>query len=163
MFITFGSMSNPEPAKKTNMILGALTKLNIPAIINTAAGGLEELKVYDRENFHFVNAIPYDWVLPKAHSALHHGGAGTTHLSVKYGCATTIIPHIIDQYFWNNQLSEIGVGPKGVSIARMSEESLEEILTALWLNPAYKNTTEALSKEMKKEGFEDQILKVLTA
>lgn len=163
MFITFGSMSNPEPVKKTNMILGALTKLNIPAIINTAGGGLEELKGYDRENFHFVNAIPYDWVLPKAHAALHHGGAGTTHLSVKYGCATTIIPHIIDQYFWNNQLSEIGVGPKGVSIARMSEESLEEILTALWLNPAYKSTAEALSKEMKKEDFEDQILKVLTA
>lgn len=163
MFITFGSMSNPEPSKKTNMILGALTKLSIPAVINTAAGGLEELKVYDRENFHFVNTIPYDWVLPKAHAALHHGGAGTTHLSVKYGCATTIIPHIIDQYFWNNQLSEIGVGPKGVSIAKINEVNLEEILTALWLNPAYKSTAEALSKEMKKEDFEQQIQKVLTA
>lgn len=163
MFITFGSMSNPEPAQKTSMLLSTLTKLNIPAIINTAGGGLEEPKAYDDENFHFVNAIPYDWVLPKAHAALHHGGSGTTHLSVKYGCATTIIPHIIDQYFWNNQLSEIGVGPKGISIARMSEENLKDMLTALWFNPAYKSTAEALSREMKQEDFESQILKVLTA
>lgn len=161
MFVTFGSMSNPEPDRKTEMMLNALTKQNIPAIINTAGGGLEEPKQYDREMFHFVKSIPYDWVLPKAHAAIHHGGAGTTHLTVKYGCATTIIPHIIDQYFWNNVLSDLGVGPKGTAIGKLTEAKLEEIITPLWLNPEYKAKAKELSKPLKAEDFDQQIIEVL--
>lgn len=162
MFVTFGSMSNPEPGRKTEIMLKVLTKQNIPAIINTAGGGLEEPDSYDRNMFHFVKAIPYDWVLPKAYAAIHHGGAGTTHLTVKYGCATTIIPHIIDQYFWNNILSELGVGPKGTAIGKLSEAKLEEIIIPLWLNPSHKEEAEKLGQSLNSEDFEKQILEVLT-
>lgn len=162
MFVTFGSMSNPEPELKTQMILKVLAQQNIPAIINTAGGGLEEPASYDKNMFHFVKAIPYDWVLPKAYAAIHHGGAGTTHLTVKYGCATTIIPHIIDQYFWNNVLSELGVGPKGTAIGKLTEAKLEEIIVPLWLNPEHKEKAEKLGQLLKTEDFEAQIIEVLT-
>ena len=162
LFVTFGSMTHPDPAGKTDIVLKALAKHGIPSIINTAAGGLEEPPSYDRNKFHFVKSIPYDWVLPKAYAAIHHGGAGTTHLAVKYGCATTIIPHIIDQYFWNNTLSELGLGPKGMSIAKMNESNLSEILLPLWLNEDHKRKAELLGSEIKKEEFDLSILKVLT-
>lgn len=162
MFITFGSMSNPEPLKKTQMLLNVLSKHQIPAIINSAGGGLGEPENYDREAFHFVSSIPYDWVLPKAYAALHHGGAGTTHLTVKYGCATTIIPHIIDQFFWNNVLSELGVGPKGTAIGKITEKVLEEIIFSLWTNPTHKKKAEELGRLLIAEEFESEILKTLT-
>ena len=65
LLITFGSMINPEPAEKTTMILEILERNQIPAIVNTAAGGLVEPADYDRRQFHFVNYIPYDWIFPQ--------------------------------------------------------------------------------------------------
>lgn len=162
MFITFGSMSNPEPEVKTQIVMNALTQLEIPAIINTAGGGLKEPEVYDQDMIHFVRNIPYDWILPKAYAAIHHGGAGTTHLVVKYGCASTIIPHIIDQYFWNNVMSELQIGPKGTSIARLNENKLVEIMMALWSDENYKNNARMIGKRIMEENHEGKILQVLT-
>jgi hypothetical protein len=58
-------------------------------------------------------------------SAIHHGGAGTTHLAIKYGCATMIIPHMIDQFVWDKIIFNMGVGPKGVKISRITNKNLE--------------------------------------
>lgn len=163
LFVTFGSMCNPEPERKTAIMLDVLTRLKIPAIINTAGGGLSERKKYDMTQFHFVQSIPYDWVLPKAYACIHHGGAGTTHLGVKYACATTIIPHIIDQYFWNQVLSDLEIGPKGMSIGKMNSQNLEDLLNDLWFNPLYKENAEQISKSLMLEQFEEKIIKVLTS
>ncbi|HEY9117123.1 MAG TPA: glycosyltransferase, partial [Roseivirga sp.] len=54
LFVTFGSMSNPEPERKTAIILEVLSKLQIPAIINIAGGGLREPKDYDHAYYQFV-------------------------------------------------------------------------------------------------------------
>ena len=97
LFITFGSMTNSAPEEKTTMILDILESNKIPAIINTASRGLVKSEKYDSNLIHFVSRIPYDWILPKIYGVIHHGGSGTTHLGLKYGCATMVIPHIIDQ------------------------------------------------------------------
>lgn len=162
LFITFGSMSNPDPEKKTQIIISTLAKLGIPAIINTAGGGLSEPQSYDEKMVHFVKSIPYDWILPKAYACIHHGGSGTTHLALKYACPTTIIPHIVDQYFWNNVLSDLQLGPKGIAVAKLKESNFEGIVTDLWYNPKYKEAAESFSLMLKKENFEEQILSVLT-
>jgi len=43
LLITFGSMTNPEPEEKTKVIIDILERNKIPAIINTASGGLSKL------------------------------------------------------------------------------------------------------------------------
>ena len=113
LFVTFGSMINPNPEKKTKVILDILEKHNIPAIINTASGGLIKPSKYNKKLFHFVKQVPYDWIFPKIYAVIHHGGSGTTHTAIKHGCATMIIPHIIDQYAWNDLVSDLGIGPVG--------------------------------------------------
>jgi sterol 3beta-glucosyltransferase len=46
VFITFGSMTNLNPGQKTKNILTILSKHKIPAIINTASGGLTQPEEY---------------------------------------------------------------------------------------------------------------------
>jgi len=106
LFITFGSMMNPSPEKKTKIIIDILERQKITTIINTAAGGLVEPATYDKNLIYFVSNIPYDWIFPKVFAVVHHGGSGTTHLALKYGCASMIIPHIIDQFVWNRIIHE---------------------------------------------------------
>ncbi len=157
LFITFGSMLNPKPEEKTKTILKILEKNNIPAIINTAAGGLVQPEKYDTELIYFVSQIPYDWILPKVYGVIHHGGSGTTHLALKHGCTTMIIPHIIDQFVWDKIISDIGAGPKGLKIGKIKAKNLEPKILDLLSNRDYKQKLEQLSNQMIKEDFREEL------
>ena len=113
IMVTFGSMINDSPAEKSRIVVSTLGNLKVPAIINIAAGGLIEPDTDYPDSILFVSRIPYDWLFPRVYAVVHHGGSGTTHMAMKYGCASMIVPHIIDQFLWNDILSDLGVGPKG--------------------------------------------------
>ena len=49
-----------------------------------------------------------------------------------------IIPHIIDQYAWNNLVSELGIGPVGIAISKIKSKNLEPKILDLFHNQAYK-------------------------
>ena len=157
LLITFGSMTNPNPGEKTQIIVTQLQQLGIPAIINTAGGGLVVVDDYDSSLIHFVNRIPYDYILNKTYGIMHHGGSGTSHMAIKNGCASLIIPHIIDQFFWNKLLVKKGVGPKGPSITHLNAKNIGALLTDLWTNPVYKENAETLAAHMAKEEFKDKL------
>ncbi|MBT8185855.1 MAG: glycosyltransferase [Eudoraea sp.] len=157
LLITFGSMTNPDPIAKTKLIVAQLEQLGIPAIINTAGGGLVEFEDYDPTLLHFVNRIPYDYILPKTYGIVHHGGSGTSHMAVKNGCVSLIIPHIIDQFFWNKLLSSKGVGPKGPSITHINAKNMGPLLSAIWSDTVYKKNAEELASAMAKEDFKGML------
>ena len=161
LFITFGSMTNPNPEEKTRVILDILEKHNIPAIINTASGGLIKPLKYNTKLFHFVKQVPYDWIFPKIYAVIHHGGSGTTHTAIKHGCATMIIPHIIDQYAWNNLVSELGIGPKGIAISKIKSKNLEPKILDLYRNKSYKTKVSEISKKMKAEDFKERLYETI--
>ena len=162
LLVTFGSMSNPEPEKKTAILVKVLETCGIPAIINSAGGGLREPETYDRELIHFVKGIPYDWIFPKTYAVIHHGGSGTTHMALKHGCASMIIPHIIDQYLWNTIGYKKGVGPKGPTITALKKNSLGPKILDLWKNPEYKTAAEGLARCMSTEDFREELVEMVT-
>lgn len=157
ILVTFGSMINTAPLEKTKVVLDVLERNKIPAIINTAAGGLIKPKIYRTDLVHFVNRIPYDWVFPKVHAVVHHGGSGTTHSALKYGCATLIIPHIIDQYVWNKIIYEKGAGPLGIDISQINSKNMEPKILELVNNTSFKKRAEELGREILKENFKTEI------
>lgn len=158
LFITFGSMVNSHPEENSKLIYQVLDDLKIPTIINTASGGLMTLEDYqNREHLHFVDQIPYEWILPRVQAMVHHGGSGTTHLALKYACPTLILPHIIDQFGWNSLISELGAGPKGISINKLSRKKLEPLIVDLIQNSEYSLKTKELSKQMINEEYEERL------
>jgi len=161
LFITFGSMTNPEPAKKTRIILDILEQNKIPAIINTASGGLVKPDNFNSNLFYFVSQIPYDWVFSKVYAVLHHGGSGTTHLAVKYGCASLIIPHFIDQFVWDKMISEKGFGPKGIRIGRLRYKNLERKVLELLSDKTYKERSERIGSEMQEEDYREAFYRAI--
>lgn len=161
IFITFGSMPNPEPKHKTNLILEILERNKIPAIINTASGGLVKPDKFNSEMIYFVSQISYDWIFPKMYAVIQHGGAGTTHLAIKYGCAVMIIPHFMDQFVWDKIISDLGVGPKGVKISRITNRNLEPKVLELLNNRSFKEKSIKIGNQMKTEDFEDELYKTI--
>lgn len=157
LFVSFGSMTNREPEAKTNAILNVLRKHKIPAIINTSWGGLTAT---ENCNHHliFVDNIPYEWVFPRVYAVVHHGGSGTTHEACKHGCPSLIIPHIVDQFFWNKRIASLGLGPQGVPINKLSEKTLSPLLLDLWQNKKYRENARVISQKMAQEGQPESIL-----
>ncbi len=82
LYITFGSMTNPIPDEKTEILISILEQNQIPVIIGTASGGLVEPAGFRSDNIHFEAEIPYEWIFPKVYGVIHHGGSGTTHLGL---------------------------------------------------------------------------------
>jgi len=161
LFITFGSMPNPEPKLKTKIILEILERNKIPAIINSASGGLVKPDKFNSELIYFVSQISYDWIFPKMYAVIQHGGAGTTHLAIKYGCATMIIPHFMDQFVWDKITFNMGVGPKGVKISKITIKNLEPKVLELFNNKSFKEKSAKIGIKMKKEDFKDELYKAI--
>jgi sterol 3beta-glucosyltransferase len=161
LFITFGSMTNPEPERKTKIILEILERNKIATIINTASGGLVKPGNFNSELIYFVSQIPYDWVFPKMYAVIHHGGSGTTHLALKYGCATLIIPHFIDQFTWDEIISELGLGPKGIKISRITNKILEPKVLELLNNRSFKERSERIGNQLGKEDYKEELYKAI--
>ncbi len=118
---------------------------------------------YNSKIIHFVERIPYDWIFPKVYAVIHHGGSGTTHTALRYGCAVMIIPHIIDQFLWNTLISDKGVGPKGIPIKSFKKQLLEPKLLDLFNTKAYRGRAEGIAEEMSKEKLDDLFYKVLSS
>ncbi len=160
--ITFGSMINEHPKKNTELIIKTLERNKISAIITTGSGGLIKPKNYNNERILFVKKIPYDWLFPKMYAVIHHGGSGTTHMALKYGCANLIIPHFADQYVWNKIIHKKGTGPLGMDISKITLQNLEPKVIDLLENINYKRNAEKLSKEIQKENFVNEIHNAIT-
>ena len=68
------------------------------------------------EHVLFVNFVSFQAVLPKIYAIVHHGGVGSTHMGVKNGCVSFVIPHILDQHYWAEVIYKKELGPKPVHI-----------------------------------------------
>lgn len=151
-------MINSNPEKTTQTILNILDQLKVPTIINLAAGGLVQLEEFkENDLFYFTKQIPYDWVLDKCYGIIHHGGSGTTHSSIKYGCVSMILPHIFDQFGWNNLIDKKGLGPKGVAINKITEQNLKPLILDLLENKRYKLKASEIAEKMGRENFENEL------
>lgn len=156
VFITFGSMSNSNPREKTRIIVNVLKRNNVSAIINTSWGGLEEIDERP-ENIYYVNNIPYTWIFPKIYAVIHHGGSGTTHSALKCACPSLIVPHVLDQFYWSKTISDLNLGPKGLSIKNLVEKKFEYKLLDLMNNPSYKKNATIISEQMRGESDFDKL------
>lgn len=102
VFIGFGSIIIPDPEEMTRVVVGAVQKAQVYAIVakgwSDRAKGKEEsseqsLKNADEEekeaatmrlsNIFNIKSIPHDWLFPRIDAAVHHGGAGTTGASLR--------------------------------------------------------------------------------
>jgi UDP:flavonoid glycosyltransferase YjiC (YdhE family) len=163
ILLTFGSMVNPEPEQNSGLLYEVFNILGIPVLVNTAGGGLIKTKKYqNNNNFYFVEQLPYDWIMKRVYGVVHHGGSGTTHSGIKNGCVTLILPHIIDQYVWNEIVHQKGAGPRGVALKDLTTQKFETLLVDLWNNASYRENAKLLADHMKNEDFETSLLTFIT-
>ncbi|MDR1238792.1 MAG: glycosyltransferase [Treponema sp.] len=106
----------------------------------------------NRENLFLLDgAVPHVLVFPHVDAVIHHGGSGTTHSAGRAGKPQLVLPLIIDQFYWAHRVRELGVGPGGLNIGRVSKKELEKKVRDLVGSRAYREKAEALGALIRSE------------
>jgi sterol 3beta-glucosyltransferase len=162
LFATFGSMTNPAPRRRTEVLVDVLLRHRIPALINTASGGLVNLGDLATDLVHFVSEVPYGRIFPRMRAVLHHGGSGTTHMALRAGCPTLIVPHIVDQFAWGRIVEDLGAGPAPLPIGEFATRRLEPRILALHGNQDYRRRAQEIAARMAAEDLDADLYAQLT-
>ncbi|KAI8627611.1 glycosyltransferase family 1 protein [Xylariaceae sp. FL1651] len=116
VYVGFGSIVVPEPAKMTQEVIDGVLKADVRCILSK--GWSDRLdsqhaaipeQALPSEIFQ-IKSAPHDWLFRQIDAAAHHGGSGTTGASLRAGIPTIVRPWFGDQFFFGSRVEDLGVG-----------------------------------------------------
>jgi UDP:flavonoid glycosyltransferase YjiC (YdhE family) len=157
VFFTLGSCDAKDKDRISTWLLNACTRQGYKLIIGSGWSDTG-IHLQDNPNVFIVDKpIPHSLVFPVCNAIIHHGGCGTTHSAARAGKPQMVFPLIIDQHYWGNRVSELGIGPGRVKIAGVSGKQLEDKVNDLVNNPSYKENAAALGKQIQSENSTENV------
>jgi sterol 3beta-glucosyltransferase len=153
--VTFGSMVNREAEHIGRAALEAVLKTNRRAIFLTGWGGWQPATPLEKTLF--LDAAPHDWLFPRCHTIVHHGGAGTTAAALRAGVPSIIVPHAADQPFWGSRVAAIGAGPAPIQVKSVSTETMTQALIQADSDPIRRRAHEVGQLIQGENGVEQAV------
>ncbi|KAI0117994.1 glycosyltransferase family 1 protein [Hypoxylon sp. NC0597] len=150
IYIGFGSIVIDNPIKLTAILLQAIKRTGVRAIISRGWSNLGGVEGNDDKNVLFIGECPHEWLFQHVAAVVHHGGAGTTACGLLNGRPTTIIPFFGDQPFWGAMVASAGAGPQPIPQKLLTSENLAEAINFCLTREALA-AAEALSDKMRNE------------
>jgi sterol 3beta-glucosyltransferase len=127
VFIGFGSMVVPNPAKMVQRISEALRMAGLRGVLQAGWADL----AHEDDQLITIGDAPHDWLFPRMAAIVHHGGSGTTHTALRAGKPALVVPFYADQPFWGRRLAALGVGVPPIAPKRLTSEQLAASLHTL--------------------------------
>jgi len=122
VYIGFGSMTACQPEALTKIVMAAVERASVRALVVSGWGGLSQLA--PSRNVHFAADVPHDWLMARVSAVVHHGGIGTLAAGLRAGRPTVVVPFFGDQPFWARRVRELGVGPEPIARKSLDVERL---------------------------------------
>ncbi|KAL9260707.1 Sterol 3-beta-glucosyltransferase UGT80A2-like protein [Drosera capensis] len=97
----------------------------------------------------FSGSVPYIWLFPRCAAAVHHGGSGSTAAALQAGIPQVICPFILDQFYWAERMSWIGVAPEPLKRHYLLPEQSDEISIREGASELSSALSYALSSEVR--------------
>jgi sterol 3beta-glucosyltransferase len=122
VYVGFGSIIVPDPAKMTQEVIDAVLKADVRCILSkgwsdrmepgsaTITGKEHKPEPVLPPEIFQIKSAPHDWLFSQIDAAAHHGGSGTTGASLRAGIPTIVRPFFGDQYFFGMRVEDLGVG-----------------------------------------------------
>ena len=161
VFVGFGSMTMRHPQRTTAIVLEALQRTGLRAILHMGWGDLGGAEL--PEHIHRIAYAPYGWLFPQMAAVVHHGGSGTTAFGLQAGVPSIIVPFLFDQFFWGERVAALGVGPAPIPHRKLSVERLSEALTSAVNDHDMRQRAAELGKKVRSENGVRAALDVIEA
>ena len=128
VYFGFGSMTDPDPAATTRMLLSVVESIGCRALLSCGWAGWGDGAL--PESVLRVGAVDHNQLFPRTSAVVHHGGAGTTTTAARSGIPQIVVPHGADQYYWASRVHRLGLGPAGLTRRRLAASTLAATLGA---------------------------------
>ena len=148
VYIGFGSIVIDDPDAFTKLILEAVKKAGVRALVSKGWSNVGGTDVPD--DVFLLGNVPHDWLFQHVSAVVHHGGAGTCAIGLKLGKPTVIVPFFGDQFWWAGIVYRAGAGPQAVPYKKLTSDNLAESIREA-LKPETKAKAHELSEKMKGE------------
>ncbi|MFZ0545589.1 MAG: glycosyltransferase [Candidatus Promineifilaceae bacterium] len=149
VFIGFGSMSVRDPEGTTAVILEAVRRSGLRAVLHAGWAGIGNDELPD--HIFKIDYAPYGWLFSRMAAVVHHGGSGTTAFGLRAGVPSLIVPFLFDQFYWGRRVYSLGVGPKAIPFRKLSVERLAEALTIAVTDPVMREKSAVLGEKIRGE------------
>jgi len=159
VYVGFGSTNTGKPKEITDLIIQALKLTNQRGVLSMGWGGFSQSDLPD--NVFKAESIPHDWLFPQMATVIHHGGAGTTAAGLRAGIPSIIVPFFVDQPFWGQRVSELGVGPKPIPIKRLSIDRLAVAIMKAVSDKEIQMRAAMLGKKIRAEDGVNRAVEVI--
>ncbi len=148
VFLGFGSIPVDNPEQITSILVEAIRRVGVRAIIHAGWAGLGD----DLPNeFLSIDYAPYDWLFERMAAVVHHGGSGTSGLAFRSGVPSLVVPFGFDQYFWGDRAAALGVGPKLLPFKELTADGLAERIQAILTDKKMASQAEQLGQMLSAE------------
>jgi UDP:flavonoid glycosyltransferase YjiC (YdhE family) len=159
VYIGFGSMSSKDPQATTELIMDAVKKAGVRAIIYSGWAGLSADDI--PSHIFLLESAPHEWLFPRMSAVVHHGGAGTTAAALRAGVPSGVISHMADQPYWGRRVYELGVGEKFIRRHKLTSDKLAKMITTLTQTPSIKEKAQALGAKLRAENGVENAVRVI--
>lgn len=161
VYIGFGSMANRAPQKMAQLAQEALALSGRRGILAAGWGGVDNADLPD--SIFGLDSVPHAWLFPRMAAVAHHGGAGTTGAGLRSGVPSILVPHLGDQSFWAERVSELGVGPRPIPRRKLTAERLAAAITAATTDQSMQARAAALGERIRAEDGVGRTIEVIEA
>jgi UDP:flavonoid glycosyltransferase YjiC (YdhE family) len=112
----------------------------------------------ERENLYILEGVvPHKMIFPYFSAIIHHGGSGTTHSAARAGKPQTILPILIDQFYYARRIQQLGVSPKCRTPGKYTAKTIEQAACALVTDGNYRTKAENLAQKINAEDGIDAV------
>ena len=129
VYVGFGSMTDPAPAATTRMVLEAVERAGVRAVLSRGWAGLGDGPLPERVIE--IGPVSHAALFRRVAAVVHHGGAGTTTMAARAGAPQVVVPHLLDQHYWGSRVVDLGLGPAPLLRRRLDASTLAGALRAL--------------------------------
>jgi vancomycin aglycone glucosyltransferase len=149
VYLGFGSMPDPDPARTTRQVLEAVRHLGVRAVVSEGWAGLGRAPL--PEGVTTVGAVPHGLLFPRMAAIVHHGGAGTTSTAARAGVPQLVVPHLLDQFYWADRVERLGLGPPALPRRQLDAERLAGLLEVILGNDVLNERAAELAARMNDD------------
>jgi len=96
VYVGFGSMTDPDPAAATRVVLEAVARAGVRAVLSRGWAGLGGVPL--PSEVMEIGPVSHASLFARVAAVVHHGGAGTTTTAARAGAPQILVPHILDQF-----------------------------------------------------------------
>ncbi len=163
VYAGFGSMPIRDQIRNVSVIVEAARLSGQRAVISKFWDEPSEFS--NSDDIFFIKKYPHLKLFPNMAAVIHHGGAGTTGSAAISGVPQIIVPHILDQYYWGNQIYQSKLGPSPIWRSEFTSKKLamtiRECLSNQQIRKRAKEVSEVIRQRDSLEFTVSELMKSL--